>query len=177
MKPIKRIMFALLVSFVGLCVPAYAQEEPKFSDNDGAVEPFIQDFKFNKDQTIKITYAWKVIKPFSENWPKVFVHFTNADKKIFGGNDHATPSPATTMWKAGEVKTAIADFKIPSTWGEGIYYIRIGMFRDKLRCSDIKGLVDGEKCFYIGKMIVEGKPGAITNVKFELLKGMKQPVP
>ena len=177
MKNYIKYLLSLMIVLSGLSICKLYAAVPELSEKDGGVEPFVKDFKYIGGANIEFTYGWAVKAKIEKSWEHIFVHFTKDDSPdIAWQNDHSLPSPAGE-WKEGSfISDGPYDITLPATAGEGVYYIRIGMYIESgERNGNMKGLGDKENRIIIGKLILKGMPGNITDVKFETLKGMKKP--
>jgi len=151
------------------------EEESKFEIHEGGVNVKVKDFKYEGNQEFSISFVWTVIDPI-ENDYTVFLHFFN---KEYGDTDNMytvfqydhQPSEPTLYWKP---KKPVVDgpyyVTITNKCGAGIYYIAIGLYNETERYNDISGPNDGYFRTILGKLILKGEPGKITNIKFQPLE-------
>jgi len=149
-------------------------------DPDGAlpIRPAADSIEYLGGSRFKLFVDWDVQRPGPKDL-HIFIHFSSdkaqqRDKIAFqsGGK----PSPATNRW-TGRVKTG-ADWiaEIPSSYGPGEYDITIGLWDPATgRRYALRGDDDGSSRYRLGKLLVEGTPEKITNIR--LLKHPHKPQP
>jgi len=153
-------------------------EEPNYEEKEGIISLRVKDFSYTGGVKFKITYEWMVSEVIEQNY-NIFVHFTSPEfgekdrEDIAFQGDHGFSKP-TSQWKENTpIKDGPYSLTVPEQNGPAIYYIAMGLFNENGRSTDIAGLSDGGGRFYLGKLIVSGEPGKITDIKFEKMKNQE----
>ena len=177
MKNYLGALLAAMIVLAGLSNGTMSAAEMKLIEKDGGVEPFVKDFKYTGGSGFRIIYGWAVTAKMEKAWTLIFVHITKEqDPEIVAQNDHYVSSPATE-WKVDSIVTdGPFDVALPATIGEGVYDIYIGMVDNKnTRNDNMKGLSDNQTRFIIGRLTIKGTTGNITDIKFDVPKGVRKP--
>jgi len=144
---------------------------PLFEVQKGSINVSVQELKYYGGQKFNITFVWNIVDPL-ENDYTVFAHFFsyehgNADSEYVMFQRDYEPKIPTSSWKP---KNPVVDgpftIDIPSKCGPGVYYIGIGLYNEAGRFGDISGQKDGKMRAIIGRLVLRGTPGKITDVKF-----------
>jgi len=147
---------------------------------DGAfpIRPTAEALEYLGEKAFKMTVGWEAQRPAPKDL-SIFIHFSTdkaaaRDKIAFqsGGPPAIGTSKWTGRFKTGENWIA----GVPAEYGPGEYDIGIGLWDPATgRRYPLLGDDDGSTRYRLGKLIVEGTPEKITNIR--LVKHEPAPQP
>ena len=132
------------------------------------ITPSVEKLEYLGENRFKLPFVWQADEPADRDF-RVFVHFCSDKGKslerIAFQGDHQ-PKLRPTKWKGRIVTAAEMSFSVPEETEAGEYDILVGLFDPAGggRAS-LRGEEAGSSRYLLGKLIVEGKAKAITNIR------------
>jgi len=160
--------------------PAGLYVNSRTSNPDGAlpIRPVAEAVEHLGNRRFKMTVGWDAQRPAPKDL-HIFIHFSTdkapgSDKIAFqsGGPPKIGASKWTGRFKTGADRIAY----VPAEYGPGVYDIGIGLWDPATgRRYPLLGDDDGSTRYRLGKLIVEGTPDNITNIRLVKHKPKPQP--